>query len=100
MDVAGHLMPKSLADYAYILVATEYFSKQAEAVLFRESQKENLYLICTLFYRFGVLILLQLLDRYILCKFWFQATKCQCTTLLLMALLKPLLKCFLYYSRR
>ncbi|XP_019181979.1 PREDICTED: uncharacterized protein LOC109177133 [Ipomoea nil] len=41
LDVVGPITPKSSAGHAYILAATDYFSKWAEAVALKEVKKEN-----------------------------------------------------------
>ncbi|GLT32023.1 hypothetical protein SLA2020_067180 [Shorea laevis] len=41
LDVIGPITPKSSTGHAYILAATNYFSKWAEAVPLREVKKEN-----------------------------------------------------------
>jgi len=42
LDVVGPITLKSSADYSYILAATNYFSKWAEAIPLREVKKENI----------------------------------------------------------
>ncbi|XP_019176554.1 PREDICTED: uncharacterized protein LOC109171913 [Ipomoea nil] len=61
LDVVGPITPKSSAGHAYILAATDYFSKWAEAVALKEVKKENVadFLRVHIVYRFGIL-------RYIL----------------------------------
>ncbi|KAM2332265.1 hypothetical protein ACFX1X_022845 [Malus domestica] len=41
LDVVGPITPKSFAGEAYILAATDYFSKWAEAITLREVKKET-----------------------------------------------------------
>ncbi|XP_019160042.1 PREDICTED: uncharacterized protein LOC109156645 [Ipomoea nil] len=41
LDVVGPITPKSSAGHSYILAATDYFSKWAEAVALKEVKKEN-----------------------------------------------------------
>ncbi|GKV14736.1 hypothetical protein SLEP1_g25561 [Rubroshorea leprosula] len=43
LDVIGPITPKSLAGHAYILAATDYFSKWVEAVPLRQVKKENVF---------------------------------------------------------
>ncbi|XP_019157968.1 PREDICTED: uncharacterized protein LOC109154689 [Ipomoea nil] len=61
LDVVGPITPKSSARHAYILAATDYFSKWAEAVALKEVKKENFadFLCVHIVYRFGI-------PRYIL----------------------------------
>ncbi|XP_019160668.1 PREDICTED: uncharacterized protein LOC109157214 [Ipomoea nil] len=61
LDVVGPITPKSSAGHAYILVATDYFSKWAEAVGLKEVKEENVadFLRVHIVYRFGI-------PRYIL----------------------------------
>ncbi|XP_019196045.1 PREDICTED: uncharacterized protein LOC109189877 [Ipomoea nil] len=61
LDVVGPITPKSSAGHAYILAATDYFSKWAEAVALKEVKKENVadFLRVHIIYRFGI-------PRYIL----------------------------------
>ncbi|GKV21559.1 hypothetical protein SLEP1_g31529 [Rubroshorea leprosula] len=56
LDVIGPITPKSSAGHAYILVATDYFSKWAEAVPLREVKKENVvdFIRVNIIYRYGV----------------------------------------------
>ncbi|KAM1140672.1 hypothetical protein EV1_040337 [Malus domestica] len=41
LDVMGPIVPKSSVREAYILAATDYFSKWVEAILLREVKKET-----------------------------------------------------------
>ncbi|XP_019195871.1 PREDICTED: uncharacterized protein LOC109189716 [Ipomoea nil] len=41
LDVVGPITPKSITGHVYILAATDYFSKWAEAVALKEVKKEN-----------------------------------------------------------
>ncbi|XP_019197183.1 PREDICTED: uncharacterized protein LOC109191059 [Ipomoea nil] len=61
LDVVGPITPKSSAGHAYILAATDYFSKWAEAMALKEVKKENVanFLHVHIVYRFGI-------PRYIL----------------------------------
>ncbi|XP_031106276.1 protein NYNRIN-like [Ipomoea triloba] len=61
LDVVGPITPKSSAGHTYILAATDYFSKWAEAVALKEVKKENVadFLRVHIIYRFGI-------PRYIL----------------------------------
>ncbi|XP_031116903.1 uncharacterized protein LOC116020573 [Ipomoea triloba] len=61
LDVVGPFTPKSSAGHAYILAATDYFSKWTEAVALKEVKKENVadFLRVHIIYRFGI-------PRYIL----------------------------------
>ncbi|GKV04930.1 hypothetical protein SLEP1_g17015 [Rubroshorea leprosula] len=56
LDVIGRITPKSSAGHAYILAATNYFSKWAEAVPLREVKKENVgdFIRVNIIYRYGV----------------------------------------------
>jgi len=49
-------MPKSSVGYSYILAATDYFSKWAEAILLREVKKENVvdFIRVHIIYQYGV----------------------------------------------
>nr|XP_009773112.1 PREDICTED: uncharacterized protein LOC104223381 [Nicotiana sylvestris] len=60
LDVVGPL-PKSSGGHLYILAATDYFSKWAEAVSLKEVKKENVanFIRVNIIYRFGI-------PRYIL----------------------------------
>ena len=55
LDVVGPLR-KSLGGHLYILAATDYFSKWAEAIPLREVKKENVvnFIRTHLIYRYGV----------------------------------------------
>ncbi|GKV35504.1 hypothetical protein SLEP1_g43762 [Rubroshorea leprosula] len=55
--VIGPITPKSSAGHAYILAATDYFSKWAEAIPLREVKKENVvdFIRVNIIYRYGVL---------------------------------------------
>ncbi|XP_031124372.1 protein NYNRIN-like [Ipomoea triloba] len=61
LDVVGPITPKSSAGHTYILAATDYFSKWAEAVALKEVKKENVadFIRVHIIYRFGI-------PRYIL----------------------------------
>ncbi|XP_019167871.1 PREDICTED: uncharacterized protein LOC109163578 [Ipomoea nil] len=61
LDVVGPITPKSSAGHVYILAATDYFSKWAEAVALKEVKKKNVadFLRVHIVYRFGI-------PRYIL----------------------------------
>ncbi|XP_031127545.1 uncharacterized protein LOC116029638 [Ipomoea triloba] len=61
LDVVGPITPKSSTGHAYILAATDYFSKWAETVALKEVKKENVadFLRVHIIYRFGI-------PRYIL----------------------------------
>jgi len=56
LDVVGPLAPKSSAGYLYILAATDYFSKWAEAIALKEVKKENVvdFIRTHIIYRYGV----------------------------------------------
>ncbi|XP_019172650.1 PREDICTED: uncharacterized protein LOC109168051 [Ipomoea nil] len=56
LDVVGPITPKSSAGHAYILAATDYFSKWAEAVALKEVKKENVadFLRVHIVYQFGI----------------------------------------------
>ena len=54
LDIVGPL-PKSSGGHLYILAATNYFSKWAEAVALKEVKKENVAIIrVNIIYRFGI----------------------------------------------
>ena len=52
----GPLAPKSSASHLYILAATDYFSKWAEAIALKEVKKENVvdFIPTHIIYRYGV----------------------------------------------
>ncbi|CAM8997431.1 unnamed protein product [Rhodiola kirilowii] len=56
LDVVGPINPKASNGHTYILAATDYFSKWAEAVTLREVKKENVVEFITkhIIYRHGV----------------------------------------------
>ncbi|XP_057247473.1 uncharacterized protein LOC130589870 [Beta vulgaris subsp. vulgaris] len=56
LDVVRPITPKSSAGQAYILAATDYFSKWAEAIPLREVKKENVvdFIRTHIIYRYGV----------------------------------------------
>ena len=56
LDVVGPITPKSSAGQAYILAATDYFSKWAEAIPLREVKKENVvdFIRTHIIYRYGI----------------------------------------------
>ncbi|GKV47484.1 hypothetical protein SLEP1_g54386 [Rubroshorea leprosula] len=56
LDVIGPITPKSLTGHAYILTATDYFSKWVEAVSLREVKKENVvdFIRVNVICRYGV----------------------------------------------
>ncbi|CAM8907777.1 unnamed protein product [Rhodiola kirilowii] len=56
LDVVGPINPKASNGHTYILAATDYFSKWAEAVTLREVKKENVvdFIIKHIIYRHGV----------------------------------------------
>ncbi|XP_057247537.1 uncharacterized protein LOC130589920 [Beta vulgaris subsp. vulgaris] len=56
LDVVGLITPKSSVGQAYILAATDYFSKWAEAIPLREVKKENVvdFIRTHIIYRYGV----------------------------------------------
>ena len=55
LDVVG-LLTKYFAGHLYILVATDYFSKWAKALLLREVKKENVvhFIKSNIIYRYGI----------------------------------------------
>ena len=56
LDVVGPLTPKSSDGHSYILAATDYFSKWAEAAVFREVKKETVvnFIKRNIIFRYGV----------------------------------------------
>ena len=56
MDVVGPIYPPSSKGHKFILAATDYFSKWAEAVPLKEVKAENFkdFIRTNLIYRFGV----------------------------------------------
>ncbi|XP_038701849.1 uncharacterized protein LOC119998573 [Tripterygium wilfordii] len=56
LDVVGPITPKSFAGHLYILAATDYFSRRAEALLLREVKKETVvnFNQGQIIYRYGV----------------------------------------------
>ncbi|XP_074300732.1 uncharacterized protein LOC141632042 [Silene latifolia] len=56
LDVVGPLTPKASNGHEYILDATDYFSKWAEAITLREVKKENVvdFIRAQIIYRYGV----------------------------------------------
>lgn len=56
LDVVGPFKNKSSAGHEYILAATDYFSKWAEAVPLKEVKKETVvdFIKCHIIYRYGV----------------------------------------------
>ncbi|XP_074297005.1 uncharacterized protein LOC141627675 [Silene latifolia] len=56
LDVVGPLTPKASNGHEYILAATDYFSKWAEAITLREVKKENVvdFIRTQIIYRYGV----------------------------------------------
>ncbi|PIN22256.1 hypothetical protein CDL12_05035 [Handroanthus impetiginosus] len=56
LDVIGPIFPKSLCGYAYILAITNYFSKWAKAVPFKEVKKGTVveFIQYNLIFRYGV----------------------------------------------
>jgi len=56
LDVVGPITPKSSSCHSYILVATDYFSKWAEAVPLREVKKKNVvdFIRTHIIYRYGI----------------------------------------------
>ncbi|KAA0057706.1 uncharacterized protein E5676_scaffold970G00470 [Cucumis melo var. makuwa] len=55
-DLVGSITPKSSAGHSYILAATDYFSKWAEAIPLREAKKENVvnFIRTHIIYRYGI----------------------------------------------
>ncbi|XP_050944019.1 uncharacterized protein LOC127150362 [Cucumis melo] len=56
LDLVGPITPKSSAGHSYILAATDYFSKWAEAIPLREAKKENVakFIRSHIIYRYGI----------------------------------------------
>ncbi|KAA0042069.1 uncharacterized protein E5676_scaffold306G003240 [Cucumis melo var. makuwa] len=56
LDLVGPITPKSSVGHSYILAATVYFSKWAEAIPFKEAKKENEvnFIRTHIIYRYGV----------------------------------------------
>jgi hypothetical protein len=56
LDVVGPITPRASNGHAYILAATDYFSKWAEAVTLREVKKENVvhFIKSQIIQRYGV----------------------------------------------
>ncbi|CAL2271126.1 unnamed protein product [Prunus armeniaca] len=56
LDVVGPIAPKSSDGHSYILAATDYFSKWAEAVPLKEVKKENIvnFIKVNIIHRYGV----------------------------------------------
>ena len=56
LDVVGPITPKSFTGHAYILAATNYFSKWVEVVPLKEVNKENVvnFIQSNIIYRYGV----------------------------------------------
>ncbi|XP_021717931.1 uncharacterized protein LOC110685714 [Chenopodium quinoa] len=56
LDIVGPITSKSSGGHAYILVATDYFSKWAESIPLREVKKENVvdFIRTHIIYRYGV----------------------------------------------
>ena len=56
LDVVGPIAPKSSDGHSYILAATDYFSKWAEAVPLKEVKKENVvnFIKVNIIHRYGV----------------------------------------------
>ncbi|KAA0051627.1 protein NYNRIN-like [Cucumis melo var. makuwa] len=56
LDLVGPITPKSSAGHCYILAATDYFSKWAEAIPLREAKKENVanFIRTHIIYRYGI----------------------------------------------
>ncbi|KAL0374255.1 UNVERIFIED_CONTAM: hypothetical protein Sradi_3341200 [Sesamum radiatum] len=55
LDVVGPITPKSSAGHIYILAATDYFSKWAEAVPLKEVKKETVvdFIRVNIIFRYG-----------------------------------------------
>ncbi|TYK04466.1 protein NYNRIN-like [Cucumis melo var. makuwa] len=56
LDLVGLIKPKSSAGHSYILAATDYFSKWAEAIPLGEVKKENVanFIHTHIIYRYGI----------------------------------------------
>lgn len=56
LDLVGPITPKSSAGHSYILAATDYFSRWAEAISLREAKKENVadFIRTHIIYRYGI----------------------------------------------
>ncbi|KAA0056390.1 uncharacterized protein E5676_scaffold120G002700 [Cucumis melo var. makuwa] len=56
LDLVGPITPKSSARHSYILAATDYFSKWAEAIPLREAKKGNVanFIRTHITYRYGI----------------------------------------------
>ena len=56
LDVVGPITPKSSACHSYILAATDYFSKWAEAIPLTEVEKENVvdFIRTHIIYQYGI----------------------------------------------
>ncbi|KAA0065860.1 uncharacterized protein E6C27_scaffold538G00070 [Cucumis melo var. makuwa] len=56
LDLVGPITPKSFAGHSYILAATDYLSKWAEAIPLREAKKENManFIRTHIIYRYGI----------------------------------------------
>ncbi|KAL0461072.1 UNVERIFIED_CONTAM: hypothetical protein Slati_0734400 [Sesamum latifolium] len=56
LDVVGPITPKSSFGHIYILAATDYFSKWAEAVPLREVKKETIvdFILINIIFRYGI----------------------------------------------
>ncbi|TYK27554.1 uncharacterized protein E5676_scaffold22G00230 [Cucumis melo var. makuwa] len=56
LNLVGLITPKSSAGHYYILAATDYFSKWAEAIPLREAKKENVanFIRTHIIYRYGI----------------------------------------------
>ncbi|KAA0051451.1 uncharacterized protein E6C27_scaffold55G002090 [Cucumis melo var. makuwa] len=56
LDLVGPITPKSSVEHSYILAATDYFSKWAEAIPLREAKKVNVanFIRTYIIYRYGI----------------------------------------------
>ncbi|KAA0061112.1 uncharacterized protein E6C27_scaffold348G00260 [Cucumis melo var. makuwa] len=56
LDLVGPITPKSSARHSYILAATDYFSRWAEAIPLRDAKKENVanFIRTHIIYRYGI----------------------------------------------